>query len=107
MKKASMITIMAVVTMMTICGCSQYWYQEAKTFDECNQGRQDCFNELKKRTDFKNLTMEYEVEFMNECMANKGYEAVSQDQLPLDVKREEPPSSFHWRAKGIAGQLSK
>ncbi len=43
---------------------------------------------------------------MNECMTEKGYEAVSQNQLPLDVKRKEF-SNLHWRAKGIASQLRK
>ena len=43
---------------------------------------------------------------MNECMTEKGYEAASQNQLPLDVKRKEF-SSLYWRAKGIANQLRK
>ena len=89
------------------CGCSQYWYQKTKTFDQCGKDRQDCFNELQKRTDFGNVTTEYEVEFMEECMAKKGYEAVEQDKLPIEVKRQEPPSSLHWRAKGVAGKLSE
>ncbi len=96
-----------IIVLLLSCGCSQYWYQEAKTFDQCDRDRQDCFNELNKRTDFGNVTAEYEVKFMEDCMAKKGYHAVEQDQLPVEVKRQEPPTSLHWRAKGIAGKLSK
>jgi PBP1b-binding outer membrane lipoprotein LpoB len=87
-------------------GCAKYWYQEGKTFDECQQARAQCFEELKKRTDFSNPSAEYEIQFMTECMQSKGYRTVSADELPLDVRREEPQSSLHWRTKGIAGTLT-
>ncbi len=51
--------------------------------------------------------MEYEIKFMNDCMTAKNYREVSQDELPLDAKREEPDSSFHWRARGLSGTLKK
>ena len=51
--------------------------------------------------------MEYEIKFMNDCMTKKGYREASQDELPLDTKRQEPESSFHWRARGLAGTLMK
>jgi hypothetical protein len=51
--------------------------------------------------------MEYELKFMNDCMWKKGYREVSQEELPLDAKRQEPESSFHWRTRGIAGSLKK
>jgi PBP1b-binding outer membrane lipoprotein LpoB len=90
-----------------LAGCSTYWYQEGTTFDECKQARADCFAELKKRTDFSSPTIEYEMAFINNCMMEKGYIEVSQNELPLDVKREEPPSSYHWRTRGIAGTLNE
>ena len=93
------------IVLILSCGCSQYWYQEAKTFDQCTRDRQGCFEELKKRSDFGNVTVDYEIKFMEECMTKKGYEAVEQEKLPLDIKRQEPPSSFHWRARGVAGEL--
>ena len=43
---------------------------------------------------------------MNGCMTEKDYEAVSQNQLLLDVKRKEF-SNLHWLAKSIASPLHK
>jgi hypothetical protein len=103
MRRLSILLLLSSV--FFLAGCSKYWYQEGKTFDECKQARGECFAELKKRTDFSNPTIDYELEFMNDCMMKKGYREVSQDELPLDVKREEPPSSLHWRTRGVAGTL--
>lgn len=86
-------------------GCSKYWYQEGKSFDECKQARAECFEELKKRTDFSNPTADYEIKFMNECMQSKGFREVSAKELPLDVRREEPETSLHWRTRGLAGSV--
>ena len=86
-------------------GCAKYWYQEGKSFDECKRARAECFTELSKRTNFANPTVEYEIKYMNECMQAKGYREVSAKELPMDVKREEPESSLHWRARGVAGAL--
>jgi hypothetical protein len=88
-------------------GCAKYWYQEGKSFGECKQDQAKCFAELQKHSDFSNPTVEYEIKFMNDCMMEKGYREVSQDKLPLDAKRQGPESSFHWRARGIAGTLTK
>ena len=88
-------------------GCTNYWYQEGKTFDECKRARDECFEELEKRTDFSSSTVNYEIKFMNECMHAKGYREVSAKKLPLDVKRGESESSLHWRTRGIAGTLAK
>jgi len=90
-----------------LTGCSKYWYQEGKSFDECKQARGECSSELQKRSDLSNLTVEYEIKFMNDCMTKKGYREVSQDELPLDAKRQEQESSFHWRARGLAGTMKK
>jgi hypothetical protein len=90
-----------------LSGCAEYWYQEGKTFNECKAARAECFQELKKRTDFADPTAEYEVKFMNECMREKGYREVKADELPLSAKREEPDTALHWRARGLAGQLDE
>jgi len=86
-------------------GCAKYWYQEGKSFDECERARAECFDALKKRTDFSSPTADYEIKFMNECMQEKGYREVSAKELPLNVKREEPETSLHWRARGLAGTV--
>lgn len=49
-------------------GCSKYWYQEGKTFEECRVDRAKCFEELKQRSDFSDSYADYEIKFMNECM---------------------------------------
>lgn len=86
-------------------GCSQYWYQPDNTFDQCKQDRLECFEQLKKRTDFGYATVDYEVDFIKNCMTEKGYQLVAQDQLPLNAKRHEPAKSLHWRTNGIAGKI--
>jgi len=87
-----------------LTGCAQYWYQEGKTFQQCQQDRRACFDELAKRTDFVG-TGDYEFEFLTECMEQKGYRLVKDDELPSDAKRQRPDTSLHWRAKGVAGSL--
>jgi len=92
-------------TAIILSGCSTYWYQEGKTFEECRQARDECFAELQKRTDFSYPTVEYEIKFMNECMASKGYRQVKNKELPMDVKRQEPDTTLHWRTRGLAGSV--
>jgi hypothetical protein len=89
---------------LLLTGCAQYWYQEGKTFDECLQDRDDCFRSLQKRTDFVS-TGDYEFEYMEQCMQEKGYRLVKEGDLPLEARRQQPDSSLHWRAKGLAGQV--
>jgi hypothetical protein len=88
-------------------GCAKYWYQEGMSFNECKQAQADCFAELSKRTDFSSPTVEYEIKYMNECMQAKGYREVSASELPIDARRQEPETSLHWRARGIAGSVDK
>ena len=102
-----LIIIFLLAILFACTGCSTYWYHEGKGFEECKNARDECFAELQKRSDLSNLTVEYEIKFMNDCMTKKGYREVPQDELPLDAKRQEPESSFHWRARGLAGTLKK
>ena len=88
-------------------GCAKYWYQEGKSFDECKQARAECFEGLTKRTDFTSPTVEYEMKYMNECMREKGYREVSAKELPMNVRREEPERSLHWRTRGLAGTVTE
>ncbi|MHC4123207.1 MAG: hypothetical protein ACYSSI_06505 [Planctomycetota bacterium] len=90
-----------------LTGCSKYWYQEGKSFEECKNARDECFAELREYSDLSSPTVEYEIKFMNDCMTKKGYREVSKKELPLDAKRQEPKSSFHWRVRGLAGSLKK
>ena len=101
----------AVAVLLCLClgaGCGQkYWYQEGKTFVECVQDRKACREELLKRTDLYRIG-EYEREFMEDCMQQKGYRLVPEKELPLDAKREDSdiPSEVPWaRGYGVAGTL--
>jgi hypothetical protein len=89
-----------------LTGCTQYWYQEGKSFQECQLAQQECFQELRKRTDFIG-TMDYEFEYMTQCMRDKGYRLVKESELPMEAKRKRPDSTLHWRTKGIAGHLDE
>ena len=103
--KNLLIIMLQIVVLLSVSGCSTYWYQESKSFDECKQARQECRSEMLKRSDLTNVTVQYEVEFIKNCMMEKGYELVSQGELPIDAKREEAETSLHWRTHGVAGAL--
>ena len=96
---------MALLCVWMACGCSKYWYQEGKSFGECKHARGECYDKLMRRSDLSGLAVEYKVKYMEACMQEKGYRLLSQRELPIDVIREEPPSTFYWRANGIAGEL--
>ena len=102
-----LIILLFLSSLIFLTGCSKYWYQEGKSFDECKQARGECRSELLKRSDFKNLTVQYEVKFIETCMTEKGYRSFSQGDLPLEAKREEPETSLHWRTHGVAGTLKE
>ena len=74
-----------------IAGCGEYYYQQGKSFDGCERDWEDCLSELeglkyRRITDFGL----YEYEFMEDCMSRKGYRLVTENKLPLDVKRRDP-----------------
>lgn len=102
MRYFTLMFVSAVLIFQT--GCFKYWYQEGKSFDECLNDREECFNELSKRTDFTDPS--YEHEYMDTCMQQKGYRSVFADDLPLDVKRESPESRKHWQEHGVAGTVT-
>lgn len=91
-------------------GCQpQYWYQEGRTFNESKADHRDCRAELVKRTDRHHMS-DYERRFMEDCMQQRGYRLVPEDDLPLDVRREEPNavSAVPWnRFYGVAGSLDE
>ena len=98
--------LLGILCIIFLGGCSQYWYQEGVSYRQCQKDRNDCFRELQKRTDFGN-SGGYEFEFMAECMRQKGYRLVTAKELPMGVKRTEPETSLHWRAKGLAGTIDE
>ncbi len=94
--------------LLLVTGCGQkYWYQEGKTFEECKADRAACRTELVKRTDLYRIG-DYERQFMEDCMQQKGYRLVPEKELPLTTKREDSdiPSEVSWaRGYGVAGSI--
>jgi len=92
-----------------LAGCSKYYYQEGKSFEECAKDRIDCFSELKKRMSSSETPGSYEYKFIEECMKSKGYKLVTENKLPLDARRQDPDSSLQGQLygyrRGIAGTL--
>ncbi len=103
MKKTIVTVLISLILLSS--GCAQYWYQEGKTFEQCQKDRDMCFGELQKRSDLRNPTAQYEIEYMDNCMKEKGYRSIKGSELPLDARRQEPDSSLHWRARGLAGSV--
>ena len=92
-------------------GCAKYYYQEAKTFDECAMDRADCLAKLKQRLGtVSQRPGDYEYKFIEDCMKRKGYRLVTENKLPLDVKRLDPDPSLSGQLygyrRGIAGTLA-
>jgi hypothetical protein len=106
MKRFAGLWLLCVICLFA--GCSSYYYQEGKSFSECERDRADCFEELKKRADW-DIPGDYERKFMEDGMKKKGYRLVKQSELPVDVKRQDPPDSVVGRIYearyGIAGTV--
>ncbi len=104
--RAGLVAALAILTV----GCQQqYWYQAGRTFDECKADHEDGWAELLKRTDLR-YQHTYKNRFLEDYMQRRGYWLISDEDLPLDVKREDPrvPSDVPWiHSYGIAGTLSE
>lgn len=104
---------MALALTVVIClcgGCAKYYYQGGKTFEQCKKDCDDCAAELAKRVT-NNKPGVYEHKFMEDCMTRKGYITITEDELPLSVKREDPDLSLrgliYGRRRGLAGTLEE
>jgi hypothetical protein len=109
--KSSLVLLMLVFICL-FAGCAKYYYQEGKSFNECASARKDCVAELQKRLAVQTQRPgDYEHKFMEDCMAQKGYELVTEDKLPLNAKRQDPDSSMkgflYGYRRGIAGALDE
>ncbi|MHC4666628.1 MAG: hypothetical protein ACYS9T_11855 [Planctomycetota bacterium] len=95
------------VGLCSLAGCTTYWYQEGKTFDECKQARLECYEEVKKYSqDLENLGR-YEFKYMEGCMIRRGYRLVTTYKLHVTVRREDPNLAVPWQIHGISGFLSQ
>lgn len=106
----SWMVVMLAVAVCLCGGCAKYYYQEGKTFEQCKADCEDCAAELAKRVT-NNKPGDYEHKYMEDCMTRKGYTSVTEDKLPLSIKREDPDLSlrgfiYGWR-RGFAGTLEE
>ena len=102
------VIILIITFLCFLSGCNSYWYQQEKSFEQCHQDRQDCLDELKKYYDFDSFGKSIgkpEREFMYNCMREKGYTLVKENELPQRTKRRDPDRATYWFSNGIAGAI--
>ena len=97
--------ILLFTILCLLAGCTEYWYQEGKTFEECQQDRKECLDELTKRSELYRVG-DYELRFMEDCMKARGYRLLSEDKLPLELKRQKAIFT-NPRLRGIAGTVKE
>lgn len=106
MKRVAVCLLLCMVGCMT--GCTKYYYQEGKSFAECERDCKECLFELRRRAD-RDASGSYENKYMDHCMKQKGYSLVTEKKLPLDVKRRDPETTMtgrtHENRRGLAGTL--
>jgi hypothetical protein len=102
MAKFLAVSILSVLLCLTF-GCA-YWYQPAKSYDQCAQDLQQCYEELQKYADMNSITC-YEVDFVKDCMRQKGYELLTEKHLPKCVRRRDPTVDSFWVLAGVSGTV--
>jgi hypothetical protein len=107
MKRVLCLTTLTVVVLCSLTGCTTYWYQEGKTFDECGQDRLACYEEMKKYSQDIDELGRYEFKYMEDCMVRRGYRLVTRHRLHVTVKREDPNLAVPWQVHGVAGFLPR
>ena len=85
----------SILAVFVLSGCAEYWYQEDKSFEDCRSDLRQCYRELKKYADM-DIIGSYEMDFMKDCMREKGYELVGEGKLPYNVKRQDPETDTFW-----------
>jgi hypothetical protein len=105
MKRLLLFAALMAALSCLLAGCTTYWYQEGKTFEECKQDQLMCYEELKKYSPDLDNTGRYEFKFMQECMRQKGYRLVPERSLHVSVKRQPPDLEIPWQVHGVSGFL--
>lgn len=107
------LTAVLLVTLICLCtGCAKYYYQEGKSFAECQEDRSECLVELNKRLAVRSQRPgSYEYKFIEDCMKHRGYRLVTEGKLPLGVKRQDPAQTLrgilYGQRRGMAGTLGE
>ena len=103
-KMAVLRNIAFFTIMFFVGGCTQYWYQKDKTFNECKDDCIACRVESRAYLENYDKSDDFRIKYEEKCMHQKGYRLVSQDWLPLKTKKREP-ESLYMEKYGIAGCL--
>jgi len=100
--------LLSLSFVLFLAGCGRYYYQEGKTYNECERDWARCVEDLhqqKKVLDWGT----YEYRFVEDCMKRRGYKLVAERSLPLAAKRRDPDRStmglLRGRRQGVAGTM--
>ena len=103
--KKFLVTVPLLVLITFLTGCTSYWYQEGKTYEECKRDLQQCVSEMNKYSDKSTNLGVYDLRFEKDCMKQRGYKLVKERKLPLRVRRQGPDS--FGGTYGVAGILDE
>ena len=104
----SLIVLLSLSLVLLLTGCGRYYYQEGKTYYECERDWARCVETLHQQKKVLDWGA-YEYRFVEDCMKRKGYKLVGERSLPLEAKRRDPDRStmglLRGRRQGVAGAL--
>ena len=104
MKKFLLVAPLLVLISIS-AGCTSFWYQEGKAYEECRRDLQQCVAEMTKYSNKDMNLGVYDIRFERDCMKQKGYRLVKERKLPLKVRRQGPESFVG--TYGVAGMLEE
>ena len=106
MKNAAILLTICLV--LSLAGCGRYYYQDDKTYYECERDWARCVENLHQQKKVLDWGA-YEYSFVEDCMKQRGYKLVAERSLPLDAKRRDPDRStlglLRGRRQGVAGTV--
>ncbi len=102
----SLIVVLSLSLVLLLAGCGRYYYQESKTYNECERDWASCVAQLQKQKKVLDWGA-YEYKFVEDCMKRSGYKLVGERKLPLAAKRRDPDRStmglLRGRRHSVAG----
>ena len=77
----SLIVLLSLSLVLLLSGCGRYYYQESKTYGECERDWASCVADLEKQKQVLDWGA-YEYKFVEDCMKRRGYKLVGEGNLP-------------------------